>query len=571
MKHAPERDWMIVAPWWRWNDPASLADGQPVQPDPVQGRVSVPVLQKYDSPKLVNDFLARPQHCMKFNDDDLVHRLRDLPGPVATALGALLRIGASRDRVTHEVDGPREYVVDEARTRKIFLSTHKRFYLVVCELHCDSPGFPRVAPNKICDAGFVVRRRTLSAPSGDPAPLKPLLGKLAATRMRITRVNQLAEIEQRALAAATGDSGAASVRSAKLDALLETRGSLQAVLAADKTRFDGWAKRLDLGWSLQGWFPSPLGADKLGGWAAVDEAPAEPGTEARFPLHVLAPDPLDPSQSASDATILFGVLPTGSHDCDAAGRPRFDDREFYEVRCFVKRHLEPHDADQPCPCPDGYFWSRPGEPYKLASHFDLTGTSHQPVTIQLPDIAELAAQAGPAFGAGFVKPLGSLMFDVDAADQKATNAKRSKRFEICFIPIPLITIIATFVLELFLPIVMFMFQLWWMLALRFCIPPQVSLDAGIKAELGTKGSFGVDASGTLSVDVTLDGKLTTAVTADMTAAYGAKVAGELGKEYAPVALANLDIATNAGSGTLPGVAVPTVGANVEFERELRRP
>lgn len=569
MKHPPERDWMIVAPWWRWSTPTD-PDGGTVRPDPARGRLSVPTLQKYDSPRLVNDFLARPQHCLKFNDDDLVHSLRTRPGPVATALGKLLRIGSTRDPVTHEVYPEQEYVVDAARTRKIFLGTHKRFYLVVCELHCDGPGFPRVAPEKICEAGFVVRRRTLRPPSGDPAPLKPLLGKLAATRMKMGRVSRLAEIEQRALAAATGAGGADPVRSARLDALLQARGSLQAVLAADKARFDDWATRLDLGWRLQGWFPSPLGADQLGGWAEVEETPAEPGTEARYPLHVLAPDPLDPGQSASGATILFGMLPTGSHECDGAGRPRFDDCEFYEVRCFVKRHLEAHDPDQPCRCPDGWFWSRPGEPYKLASHFDLTGTNHQPVTIQLPDIAELAAQAGPSFGAGFAKPPGSLMFGVDTDTQKATGAHRSKGFEICFIPIPLITIIATFVLELFLPIVMFAFQLWWMLALRLCIPPQVELDAGIKAELGTKGSFGVDTSGSVSADLTLEGDLELAIGSDMNKAYGAKAAAALQNDYAPVALANLEVATNAGSGKLPGVARPTVGANIEFKQELRR-
>jgi hypothetical protein len=574
MKHPPERDWMIVAPWWRWSDPATLPPDQPVTPDPQKGRLSVPVLQKYDSPNLVNNFIAHPQRCLKFNDDDLLHSLRNLPEPTLSTLGKLLRIGASRDPADPgnpaKVRRAQEYVVDNARTRKVFLSTHKRFYLVVCEIHCDGPGFPKVARDKICEAGFVVRRRTLKPPSSDPAPLKPLLGKLAATRMRIARINQLTEIETRALDAATGRNASETVRSARLDTLLQTRASLQAVLDADKTRFDAWAERLGLGWQLQGWFPSPLGTDKLGGWAPVAEAPEEPGTEDSFPLYALTPNPADTQHSANGATIFFGVLPTGSHDCDATGTPRFDDNEFYEIRCWVKRHMEPHDADQPCRCPDGYFWSRPSEPYKLASHFDLTGTSHQPVTIQLPNLAELAAQAKPAFGAGFAKPTGSLTFSVDPDANKATNPGSSPAFEICFIPIPLITIIATFVLELFLPIVMFLFQLWWMLALRFCIPPQLSIDAGLKAELGTSGSFGIDASGKLSADVTLEGQLETAVTGDMTSAYGANVAGKLGDIYAPVALANLDAGLSAASGKLPGVKPPALDANVEFEPELSR-
>jgi hypothetical protein len=47
---------------------------------------------------------------------------------------------------------------------------------------------------------------------------------------------------------------------------------------------------------------------------------------------------------------------------------------------------------------------------------------------------------------------------------------------ICGFAIPLITIVATFVLRLFLPIVVFLFGLWWMLRLRFCIPPVLTLD-----------------------------------------------------------------------------------------------
>jgi hypothetical protein len=58
--------------------------------------------------------------------------------------------------------------------------------------------------------------------------------------------------------------------------------------------------------------------------------------------------------------------------------------------------------------------------------------------------------------------------------------------EICFFSIPLITIIAMFVLNLFLPIVMFLFQLWWMLKLKFCIPPSVEFEAELAAELNVE-------------------------------------------------------------------------------------
>ena len=43
---------------------------------------------------------------------------------------------------------------------------------------------------------------------------------------------------------------------------------------------------------------------------------------------------------------------------------------------------------------------------------DVTGTSKRPVTVQLPDLNELAAQAAPSFGVAFAKPVGSVMVGV---------------------------------------------------------------------------------------------------------------------------------------------------------------
>ena len=67
---------MIVAPWWQWTDPETQPPGKPVDPRPLDGRLSRPIFQKYDSPDLVNEFLKDPQHCLKFIDDDLVHSLQ---------------------------------------------------------------------------------------------------------------------------------------------------------------------------------------------------------------------------------------------------------------------------------------------------------------------------------------------------------------------------------------------------------------------------------------------------------------------------------------------------------------
>ena len=48
---------------------------------------------------------------------------------------------------------------------------------------------------------------------------------------------------------------------------------------------------------------------------------------------------------------------------------------------------------------------------------------------------------------------------------------------VCTFALELFFIVAFFLFLMFLPIVVFAFQLWWMLALRFCIPPTVSFSA----------------------------------------------------------------------------------------------
>ena len=75
--------------------------------------------------------------------------------------------------------------------------------------------------------------------------------------------------------------------------------------------------------------------------------------------------------------------------------------------------------------------------------------------------------------------------------------------EICSFAIPLITIVATFVLKLFLPIVILVFQLWFMLLLKFCIPPEFGVDAGLSAALAAvPPSVDVSASFAASFDAT---------------------------------------------------------------------
>jgi len=108
------------------------------------------------------------------------------------------------------------------------------------------------------------------------------------------------------------------------------------------------------------------------------------------------------------------------------------------------------------------------------------------VTIQLPDIPALEAQvAAMPVGQGapvkMISPPGSPTFSVDPSTLKASAGVPGA--SICSFSIPLITIVATFVFKLFLPVVTFVLGLFFLLKLKFCIPPTVDLSAGVAAGL----------------------------------------------------------------------------------------
>lgn len=131
--------WKLVGPWYRWQHPGL----------PSAGRSSRPVFQKYDGSTLVAEFLKDPQRSLKFTEEDFVHEVKPL-APLNPP-----NYNGKRRRLS-------ELGYFTTATRKLFLDTHKRFYFVVCDLHCDMPGFPAVNREQVCDAGFVVRRRVVS-------------------------------------------------------------------------------------------------------------------------------------------------------------------------------------------------------------------------------------------------------------------------------------------------------------------------------------------------------------------------------------------------------------------------
>lgn len=478
-----------------------------------------PQIQKYETSRLVDEFIKNPQKHLKWIDEDLVHIVQQVPMPTGLY---------GRPRRFSDLD----YVVDPLHTRKIFLDTHKRFYLVVCQIHCDAPGFPRANRIDACRVGFVVRRRTTDIPAAGAKQAGAILKRITAARSKLGVLETVPSTER-------------------------LRASTRALLEVERARLFEWTKNFKVTPRLQGWFNDPS-LERIGAWAEVAERPDVLNDEAVFPMYPLIPPQADKEHSGNFGTIYFGLLPTGTGETDSKGNARFDDQQYYEVTCFAERHLVPHDRGSPCHCPGSLFWSLPTAPYRLASHFDVAGTSKRPVTVQLPDLQALAAQAKPGFGVGFAKPAKSLMV-TGTGSGEMKKLGRSEFPEICFFSIPLITIVASFVLELFLPVVMIAFQLWFLLKLKFCILPEVQLAAGVTGEIALDASLSVEASLSASIDTSLDNVFGPGKPHD-----SPELLAALKNDFAPIAIANMEVAAVAaanGDG-------PDLTDGIEFEAEV---
>lgn len=469
--------WKLVGPWYRWAIPAS----------PSSGRAARPILQMYATTDFVGEFLKEPQRSLRFRAEDELE---------PDVLAAAVRVQEARDAKA------------APHLRKVYLDTHHRFYLVVCELHCDAPGFPTVAREQVCEAGFVVRRWGGSVPPAARAKFARMQSESVAHRRPWLRPYAAASVVPGAVERHDRSPGV-SLSEAPSGAYA-TDLSLADDLPEPQAQIDTLVKQHAIQLTLQGWVAQA--PTNHAAWTAVAAEPTDL-RETVHPLYPLVPDPRITKHSALGRTIYFGILPVGSSEVDALGAPRFDDRSLYEVRCFVRRHQEccpkvPGRRD----CHGDLVWSPASEPYRLASQLDLVGTSHRPVTIQLPDLEALKKQAAALpFGAGVgmrmvSPPRSALEFTQDANNQPQSGAVEGAA--ICSFAIPLITIVATFVLRLFLPIVVFLFQLWFLLRLKFCIPPAFKATAGDGAELSQLASqwpqLGVEAKAAFDVTTDLD-------------------------------------------------------------------
>ncbi|MFE2480422.1 hypothetical protein [Streptomyces sp. NPDC059389] len=405
-----------------------------------------PALQKYASAEFVRALVADPRDSLRFDPDEDVW---SYPVPVDLA-----DRGPGRARfATHRLV--------RTRLRKLYQPSHERFYAVVVELFCDRPGLPRPQSAEGLEVGFVMRRRHVEM-DAPPKVLRTLSRRLTA--------------ELRAAGNRTAtESG---------PYLSEARDVLWADLA-HRTAFEDAHRELldkvDLKKETQAWMAGPAG----GRWRKLGEPPAAGLPEDReqeLPMWRL------PARSGDCAhgtpppqrSLWFGVVPTSSADHDDRGAPKLDERSVYELRCFVRRTPRPGHEH----CPPQISWSKPTEPFRLAPFFDPEGTKNRKTSITMPDLRAVAARAAapPApGGVAITSPPGSqLSFDPGGGAPRGGSVGGTTS-RTCTFALEIFMIVAFFVFSLFLPIVVFLFQLWWLLALRFCLPPSLEAAAALKA------------------------------------------------------------------------------------------
>lgn len=429
-------DWLLLAPWYKWSNPATA-------------RATVPVLQKYDAADFVNAFLRDPQASLAFLD-----REGDSGPP-------------GEDQAKDAAD---------ALVRKIFLGSHKRFYVVAFELHCDVAGLPNANRADVCSAGFVVRRPR-PARADDRA-------RAAAQQDAAQRALDDVAAEERAFVPWTGPGApsAESQRDAFLAKKRTERARARELLRQAKAIAAALASHAQH--VVEGWIASRTDPTH-GSWQLVTEQ-AEEIVESAFPAYPLVADPRDPNHAAYGRTIYFGVVPSGAADLDDTNSPRFDARSTYEIRSFARRRKPecPPPVGRDAHCTGDLFFSAPTEKYVLASFFDLVGTSYLPVTIQMPNVREmkdvLTAQP-PAQPAAVrlvsLNKSSNLRITSDGKTLPPTledvPANQEGPGETCTYAIPLLMIVATFVFRLFLMILMI--PLAFLLNLKFCFPTGASL------------------------------------------------------------------------------------------------
>jgi hypothetical protein len=444
-------------------------------------RSFAPAIQKYDSPDFVQDLVADPTESLKLDDNADVWSFpvpRGEGDPKPTTLRGLLS----------------PYVLVRSSIRKLYQPSHQRFYALIVELFCDTAGLPRPGEADTAAVTFVLRRLQTTFKTTETADIKAL-ARAAADEIFQTK------FPAKPTKAKPTDPEPADVypqndptvdAARDLAALYRMQGDDVAKQAAFEATNAALIAKVGVTHELQGWVVDDAGR---GSWEPLplqqgsDPVPVD--GEQELPMWRLPATAAD-CKPARTRSLWFGVIPTYSGELDHEGQPKLDDRSTYVLEC-VARQPQPSPREE---CPPFVTISGRSDAYRLAAFFDPAGTTNRRIHVRLPDFAALAAQAGDAASGGgvaFERPAGSQLpvGPLSKIPDPASGVPGGDSAETCNFAIELITIVAMFVLALFLPIVVFAFQLWWMLLLKFCWPTSDNAKL-ILAAVGSKTIDGLN-------------------------------------------------------------------------------
>ncbi|WP_018353266.1 hypothetical protein [Longispora albida] len=414
------------APWYA-RESAGLGLNDP--------RAFAPAIQMYDRPEFVTRLAADPSNHLKFTPEDRW----SYPVPVAFPAPGTGRERFATSRLV------------TTGLRKLFQPNHDRFYAVVSELFCDEPGLPRAGAHRDLTVRFVLRRQRFAYEGT----------KSQAWRLAKDLMLDLYDRQYKG----KGTVSAKGTNVGDLD-------DLWWADPAERERFEAThgdlIGQLGARTVVQRWLVDP--ATGTGRWA--DPGDTRPGeSEQDYPMWRL-PGRDGVCGAANTRALWFGLIPTFSseHWADPAspGRrpvPKLDEKAIYQIHCRV--------VEDRGDCPARVSESEPTEPFRLAAPYDPDGTKNRAATITAPDLRTLAARAGKPPGPGGLAistPPGSgLSFNPFGGVPKPGSGSLGGG-GICTFAFELFFIVSLFLFLMFLPIVVFAFQLWWMLALRFCFP-----------------------------------------------------------------------------------------------------
>jgi hypothetical protein len=175
--------------------------------------------------------------------------------------------------------------------------------------------------------------------------------------------------------------------------------------------------------------------------------------------------------SSQAAAILGGAQGTVQAQLSkAAGREgRFDDpARAYCLRAFVRLKMPPDESGD---CPPELVWSEYSQPFTIIPWYE--GSGAPPVQVNLPDVTDPQFLRGLTPNVSFTVPAG--LFNLlnrnnpkDFLDGSAVKAGGQALDWICSFNIPIITICAFIVLNIFLQLFNFIFQ--WLMFIKICIP-----------------------------------------------------------------------------------------------------